>query len=194
MTKSKHYLPAQVLSFNVAEVGESLVENGTAIAERMAPSHVKVPPFMKRCLPLCALLTLMCGSAVFGFSFLVVPDQSIGYYTPSKSCHDCTLQLYVPGTYLSLPWSRGTFKVVDVSDRNLTVGVVDEFRGTCVVECKVTNTTDYVYNFHRFGEDSAQKFDDLLIGFARSVFKNLTMGSSYRRYGVQFQNGVEVNL
>lgn len=196
MTKSTtNYLPTPVLSFNIADVGESLVEKGMESAERFAPSHFKVSQFMKKCLPMFALLTFMGGSAFLGVSILVVPDQCIGYYTPSKSCQDCTIQLYVTGTYLSFPWSKGMFKIVNVANKNLTIGIVDGFKGTCIVECNVFNVSDYVHSFHKFGENSVEKIDDLLIGFARTVFKNMTtMGTTHRRYGVQIQNAIEVSV
>lgn len=161
---TKHYLPSPVLPFNIQEAS-SLVDG---VAERVTPSHVKLPPCVKKFFPIIGIFTALFGTAFLGFSFVTVSDMHVGYYTPTKTCGDCDVQIYYAGSYLSLPWSKGTFNIIDISDRNITVGIV-EGNGTYVAQYTVRNVKEYIRNIILYSNSVERLETEIVINLKKFI-------------------------
>lgn len=135
---------------------------------------------MKKCLPVFSLISLLVGTAFLGFSFVVVHDGYIGYYIPSAECGPaCEVQIYDPGMHMSLPWSKGTFNILDVRDRNITIGPV--LNTTCIAEFEVSDKSAYIRAVMLYS-NSAGNLDRAIITDVRSLPENST---SYAKYGLE---------
>lgn len=184
---TKHYLPSPVLSFDIEEIRDKIMPTIERHTERHAPSHVKLPRYLRRCLPIFSIFAMLFGTAFLGFSFVIVNEGNVGYYSPSKECRDCPVKLLDPGTYFSLPWSKGTFSIADITDKNLTVGTIPGFEpnGTCVTLQQVKNVTEYVTSIVLFSETRLTSEVIALLKTALSTtlgFANFT----YSAYGLSF--------
>jgi len=152
MSPTKQFLPVRV-PFST----DDTVGNGVIPAVYL-PSHVKIPPTLRKFLPLFTVMTFIFGSAFLGLSFSIVPADHIGYYIPISSCTGCEVPTYEPGAYMTLPWNKGTFKVIGISDRNITVGKVYAHNTTYVAECAVKSVNEYIKSLAMF-DNSIDRLD-----------------------------------
>jgi hypothetical protein len=184
---TKHFLPTPVLSFDIEETKDRILPS----IERSAPSHARLPRCVKKFLPILGIFTMLFGSAFLGASFTTVNDGQVGYYTPSAECGvGCNAQLFSPGVYFALPWSKGTFNIADVMDRNITVGTIPglELNGTCMALQHVKNVTEYIASLILFSNSETRLLSEIIPQLKNIIslrpFANLTYGTR----GLTFSN------
>lgn len=177
---TKHYLPSPVLSFDIEELKDHIIPT----IERNTPSHVKIPRCARRFLPIFSIFALLFGSAFLGFSFIIVNEGNIGYYSSSKD-----VQIFEPGTYFALPWSKGTFNIVDVTDRNITIGTIPglESNGTCLALQHVKNVTEYVTSLVLFS-DTTRLLTEVVALLKKELKVSSFANFTYTIYGLSFTN------
>ena len=187
MTKH-NFLPSPVLSFDIEGLKDS--------AERIAPSHAKLPRSMKKCVPIFAFFTMLFGSALLGFSVVIVKEGHVGFYTPSSTCGPtCNVQIYEPGTYFNLPWSKGIFKIIDVGPRSLTVGQINgkEANGTCIAHYTVSSVQEYIRAINLFDSSEDMLKSELVSDLKQLITTDMSDHFSYKMFGLTF-NKIEFIL
>jgi len=185
---AKTFIHTSIIPSNIREI-TSLVKDKTNILERNTPSHVRVPNCTKKCLPITVIFSLLLGTTFLGFSIMTVPDGHIGYYTPTIACgKECPIQLYEPGLYFNLPWSRGLFNVVDISNKNITIGFVDGFNNkTCLIEYNVKKPKEYISALTLYSNSNSKLETELILKLKSIIHsQNITNSTTYDLYGLSF--------
>lgn len=181
---TKHFLPTPVLSFDIEEMKDRIIPT----IERRAPSHARLPRCLRKFFPIIGIFTMMFGSAFLGFSVSIVDEGKIGYYSPS--CIGCDAQIYSPGVYFALPWSKGSFNTINIADRNLTIGTISgmESNGTCIALQHIRNVTEYVSSLILFSNSETRLTSELITVLKKVLsitsFENFT----YNAHGTTFTN------
>jgi hypothetical protein len=188
MPKTNSFLPRSQSSYSTPIPLQDMADKLLDQIERQVPANVRIHPklnaiCLKRLLPICGILTIMFGSTVMGFSFVSVGHDQVGYYDNTQCTND---EGFVkPGMYFEMPWSSTKMKIIDVGDRNYTIGTIN--KKICVVEATVSELCEYI---------ESQKIFKQYILFEMAITKelasrikqktNVTMGFS--QYGLTFNS------
>lgn len=174
---SKHFLPGPVSFDN--EIGKRMVEGNL-------PSRTRMNSTCIRCLPIFTMLMLLGGGTLFGLSISKVPENHVGYYMPTEMCiGNCKLELYEQGVYFDIPWHHGSFHLVDISSRNITLGNDEGNNKTRFAHYDVVDPAMYVKYVSLYNH-SPSKLENIII---QDVMKNTDMindNSTYTTKGLEF--------
>lgn len=159
------------------------LETAKDTTERHTPSKVRV----KKCLPFFTILFMLGGGTLFGLSVSRIPENYVGYYVPTAQCgKDCDMELYTEGVYFDVPWHGGTFVMVDISSKNLTLGSVDGKRNeTKLALYNVISPEEYATHVHLYS-DSVSKLQDTIISYVKNAIDSINENSTYTIYGLEF--------
>lgn len=196
----KNFLHTSIIPLNIREISSLVndkLNDKSDVFEKVTPSHIKVPSCARKCVPIVGIFTMLLGATFLGFSFVTIPVDHVGYYTPSITCgFECDIQLYNPGTYFALPWSKGSFNIVDVKNKNITVGIINGLYSnkTCVVEYKVQSPIQYVHALTLYS-NSITRLEEELIRTLRSIVSThpITNITKYEKYGLSFYETYYLN-
>lgn len=173
----KHFLPKAV-SFDM--------ETAKNMTERHTPSRFNIRS-LRNCLPIFTILMFIGGGTFLGFSLTVVPESHVGYYIPSRGCgSECDIEIYETGTYMNIPWHGGTFSIVDVSGRNLTIGsYVNDRTKTVLCEYTVKDIKAYVTSISKF-DNSVSRFETDVAREVGTRIEDISNNTVYSTRGLDF--------
>lgn len=100
---------------------------GTRVS-RMAPTMVRTKSWVYRMFSVFGICTILFGGTIFGLSFHMIGENQVGYY-------DQLNEIYYPGIYFKLPWTKEELHILDVGVERLTIS---EIKG------KSMNDTEYL--------------------------------------------------
>lgn len=150
MTTTKyHFLPSSNTIYSQTTTTPLVDKPMTPIKKLIAESSSsKCCDKSRRCcrkvIPAIGLCTLMTGLTLIGVTLKRIPEGHVGYYVPNEKCisdESCTVDTYTSEYYFIMPWSQGSdFRITDVRDRNLTLGIFAKSRPILFPEDSYVNS------------------------------------------------------
>jgi len=102
----------------VAAMGTGVYRDTTVTRGRGLPKASRTTSWIMKMFSVLTFIGLIFGGTVAGFSFKMIGENQVGYYSDSG--------FMGPGTYFQFPWTKEEMKIVDISKKTMYIDNIEK--------------------------------------------------------------------